>query len=235
MARARRAWSDIRDDIRSLLRETTAAASFWSDADLQLYWNLCQDMRAAEMMLAHEGWWKERKSVALVSQQKEYLMEEGTDRIKRIMVVHTAGARIVEQTLVRDERHDAGFVTDTGGGLTGLGTLPTYRLVGDLIYLEPPPAEVANKTLVIELESAPEWIAADGTKPDYRWPSIAETMLILDCAIFALKIENSQGNADPGVQMGLEATRAEMDRTWKKVISTRSYGPTYARRNSMGD
>lgn len=235
MARARRTWTNILADIRALLRETTAAASFWSDAELLLYLNLSQDLRAAEMMLAHEGWWKERKTVALVSNQKEYLIQEGTDRSKRIMIVHQTGNRTVEQTLVRDERWDSGFVTDTGGGLTGLGTLPTYRFVGDLIYLEPPPFEVANKSLVIELEAAPDRLTTGTDKLDYRWPSLAETLLILDTAIMALRVENSQGNAAPDTSMGLDQQRKDLEKVWKKIIATRSYGPTYARRNALGD
>jgi hypothetical protein len=234
MARARRAWSTIRDEVRTLLRETTAADSYWSDAELLIYANLCQDIRATQMLEAHEGWFTDRFEDDLVANQGEYTLPEGTDRVKRVLLKWSDTG--LEVPLIRNERWSDSVTNNAGGSVAVLGgTLPTYRLVGEVLLLEPAPTEARTDGLVAEIESLPARITGDASKFDLKYPSMFETLITFDIWDMALGVEDAQGNVDTTVRGRLQTLHAKMEHAFSEAIQQRSFGRTFGRPYNLGD
>lgn len=233
--RTRRAWSDIRDtDIRPLLLETTAAESLWTDADLLLYANLVQDQRALEMMAESEGWWRDRVTTNLVADQKEYELLEGVDGLERILIKPSSTSEI-EVPLERWERW--GEPTDlSSSSITGsLIALPTVRIVGELIYLEPPPSTNVTAGLIMEYRALPARLTGDASQLDLRWPSAYETLLVLDVVSMAFSVEDAQGNVDPALIGRMERTRRAYESAFKKLTQRRLRAKHYSQKYYLGD
>ena len=124
MARARRVWSTMRTEVRRLLRETVAADSFWTDPELLDYFNHAIDLRVMILADQHEGWVTDTYDADLVANQNEYLIPEGTGRIKRILIVNTEGERnkpaagkgavfqIINEFPARSEHHRSQYPRD---------------------------------------------------------------------------------------------------------------------------
>lgn len=237
MPRARRAWSTIRSEVRRLLRETTAADSFWSDTDLLDYFNTAQDLRFMDLADSDEGWFTEPWVTNIVANQKEYTIPEGTDRVKRVVLIFTEGGRTLEIPLTRNERWSDPMVTQSGVATGAIGAMPTYRIVGEEVWLEPPPTEARTNGLRIELEAAPARISADGDKIDLKWPSIAETLLIYDTWDIAVGVEDAQDlvSGNPVALGRLSRTRAQLESKWNTFIERRSYGRSYSAPFYTGD
>ena len=197
MARARRAWSTLRTEVRRLLRETTAAGSYWPDADLLDYLNHAIDLRVMQLAEQHEGWVTDTYDADLVANQGEYAIPEGTGRIKRVLIVATEGSASYEMALVRNERWSEGlYETGAAGADPGRGYRPDYRFKGEFVILSPAPTFARTNGLKFEIEGAPARIAADGDKLDLRFPDSMETLLIYDVWDLAMGVEDSQGNDD---------------------------------------
>lgn len=234
MARTRRAWSDIRSDIRTLLRETTAADSYWTDAELLLYANLCQDMRASQMIEAHEGWFTDRFETDLVAGQGEYTIPEGTDRVKRVLLKYEDTG--LELPLARNERWSDSVVNaDTSAVGTLGGVTPTYRFVGEVLLLEPQPTVSRTNGLVLEVESLPARLTGDASKFDLKYPSMFETLLTFDVWDMALGVEDAQGNADVSVRGRLQGAHARVEAAFTAAVQMRSFGRTFSKPYNLGD
>lgn len=235
MARARREWSAIRDtDIRPLLRETTAAASYWSDAELLLYANLVQDEWAARMMQWGEGWWTVEKRTNLVAQQREYTLEEGTDKVVRIRLQFNEGGTTYDIPLQRLERWSETVVSGVGN-VGATGTVPTYRFDGELIILEPAPTETRTNGLVIDVADVPARLTGDSSKFDLKWPAMWETLLVYEVVMLAMGVEDSQGNQDPALRGRLERMRDRMARAFENACRQRSYNRVFGTPHHLGD
>lgn len=235
MARTRRAWSTIRDtDIRPILRETTAATSYWGDPELLLYANLSIDRRAIEMMDKGEGFFVDRHRADLVANQAEYLLPEGYDRIKRVLIQRTEGNSVLEYPLVRDEKLGTA-VHHSSSGINSEGYCPTYRLQGDLIYLEPRPTFSRTNGLVFEMQNAPTRLTGDASELDADFPALMETMLVLDVVELAWAVEDSQGNVAPEARGRMAYVHRAYEKHWERLIRARSHGRVFAQRLALGD
>jgi len=226
VARSARNWSDIRSDIRTLLRETTGSTSFWSDAELLIYANTALDLRAYQLMDAHEGWLSERFTTDIVADQKEYTLPAGHDRVKRILLRFNEGSRSREIPLVRFERWSEPMYE--GSSSTGVGSVSSYRLVGNLIYLEPPPTRNETNGLVIEMESLPDRLDEDTDTLDVRFPSFMETLLTYDTWDIALGVEDAQGNVDPQTRGRLQRFHQKLEGMFNDVTAIRSHGRVFS-------
>jgi hypothetical protein len=236
MARARRAWSTIRDtDIRPLLRETTAASSYWADSELLLYANLSIDLRAGQMMEYHEGWFVDRFLTNLVANQKEYTLQEGADRIRRILMNFNDGGNSFEVPLQRLERHSEPVASAGNSSVGGTGVVPSYRLMGELIYLEPAPTENRTNGLIIECESLPARLTGDADKLDLKFPSLMESLLVYDVVESAMAVEDSQGNVNPEVRGRIAAMRTQYERMFEAACEQRSFGRSFSTPFYLGD
>jgi hypothetical protein len=234
VARARRAWSTIRDEVRTLLRETTAADSYWSDAELLIYANLAMDFRVMQMLETHEGWFTDRFEDDLVANQGEYTLPEGTDRVKRILLKWPDTG--LEVPLTRNERWSDSVVNGTSGSVADLGgALPTYRLVGEVLLLEPAPTVARTDGLVIEVEGLPARITGDASKFDLKFPSMFETLVTFDVWDVAYGVEDAQGNADPSARGRLQVLHSKIEAAFLDAVQQRTFGRVFGRPFNLGD
>ena len=235
MPRARRAWSTMRTELRRLLRETTAASSFWSDASLLDHFNQSMDLRVMQLAEAHEGWMTDTYDIDSIANQSEYAIPEGTGRIKRIMWVTQEGSATYETPLTRDERFDRPLYEPGTSNATGRWYKPTYRLKGEYLILEPAPSETVVDAIRIEPESAPARLAADGDKLDLRFPDVTETLLIYDSWDIAMGVEDAQGNTDEDVRGRLRVFHRKYEAAFLEFTALRSFGRIYSTPYNLGD
>jgi hypothetical protein len=235
MPRVRRAWSAIRPEIRRLIRETDETDPYWTNQLLLDLWNTAMDLRTMDLAEAHEGWVTDEIKTNLVSGQREYTIEEGVDRLKRIVIVRDTGAGSHEQPLHRDEKWSTPVFHSTAGA--GDGTNYSYRLQGELIIIEPIPRETITNGLHIEIESAPARFTGDADKIPLRWPGITESLLINDTALLAFRVESAQNqsSADKTQRNHIHATRAELQARWLELIQVRSFGRVFGQPHYLGD
>jgi hypothetical protein len=193
MARSRRAWTTLLAEIRSLLRETTATGSFWSDAQLLIYFNACIDLRVMQLAILDEGWVTDQVYTDLVADQREYPLPEGAGRVKKVSLTYTLGSQNYEIELRRDDRWGKNTVHGVGSASI-TGYQPTYQLQANLILLEPKPRFALASALQIDLESAPARLTTGTDKIDLRFPDVLETLLVFDTVLVALASENNAGS-----------------------------------------
>lgn len=232
--RARLAWSDIRDSyIRVLLQEITSTASFWSDANLLMLANLAIDKRVVQMLEMDEGWFVRRSYTNLVKNQDEYTLEEGTDGIRRILIAYPIDSSTTEDEIPiqRDERYDKGVYKGTSGGT---GWQPSYRLLSELLYLDPAPPVSKTAGLVIEYESLPARLTGDASKVDLAFPSMFETLLVYDVVELAFAMEESMGEPVERDEK-LKMIHLTYEHAFLRACRRRSYGHTYATPFYLGD
>ena len=221
--RGRRPWSDLRDEILRLLREQEG--EYFSNQQLLDLFNQEKDLREMEMMQAHEGFSVQSYNADLVANQDYYSLPTGAGRLKRVVRVMTNPNQ--EIPLVRDERVSEPL--DTNRVATGVQYVPTYRLIGNLIKLEPGPATSEAGGLRIEMEEASELLTQDDSTIPDDWPVFAETLLVLDTVVAAYEMERAQAVVDRD-RVALDPyvrRRARFESLWNDWIEERSFGRTY--------
>lgn len=235
MARARRDWQTQRAELRRLLRETTAANSYWDDTDLLDYYNQAIDLRTIDLAQANEGWVTDPVQTDIIANQAEYLLPEGTGRVKRVLRVFNPGTNNeVKVPLTRFERWS--YPTPKYSGIGDSRHTPTYRLVGDLLYLEPPPTTSETNGLLLEIDVAPARISLDTDKLDQRFPDIMETLLIYDAWDLALGVELSMGSdVNQATIDRLSRFHQKYEARFLDYIETRSFGRVFSLPYSLGD
>ncbi|MGH9557006.1 MAG: hypothetical protein ACRD2Y_14400 [Terriglobales bacterium] len=220
--------------MRVLLRETTAAASFWSDATLLLLWNANMDRRTMQLATLDEGWITDQKTTALVANQREYPVPEGTGRVKRISLKYTQGATTYEIPLERQEYwiDPVTHTTSSPGSIDGYR--PTYQLQANLIILEPAPGFALSASLMIDSEDMPDRFATDADKLALRFPDVMETLLIYDTVVSAWAIEHSQGNLPEDYTNHIRGFRDELEGIFLDFCSDRTEGLVRGRPYRLG-
>lgn len=192
MARTRRAWSELRTDIRRLLNDEDASTPHWSDADLLALLNECKDHREMHLFEQHEGYGVFRYSDNIVAGQQEYALPEETGKVRTIFIVDSGGAR--KKVIHQDRQFNGSYEgDDVQAGVYEF----TYSLKDNHVFLYPCPSVSVTGGLQYELEVATERIANDSDKLPDSWPPFAETLLVLDTAIAALEMQAS-GEGDLG-------------------------------------
>lgn len=235
MPRSRRAWSVLRDsEIRVLLRETTAATSFWTDAQLLILFNSALDRRVMQLATLDEGWVTDQWTTSLVANQREYPLPEGAGRIKRVSLKWTEGNRTYEVPLERNEYWQDGVVHVTGTPGSINSYRPTFQLQGNLLILEPAPGFTLAASLMIDLESAPARISVDADKIDLRFPDVMETLLVYDTVVLALAMEHSMGNLPEDYVNQLKEFRDSMEGIFLDYCSDRTEGMVRGRPFRLG-
>lgn len=244
MPRTRRTWKSLRDEARRLLREPEPTGppgvdedTGWDNQDLLDFANQSIDFRGMEMMEAHEGWMTNVFATPLVGNQREYQLPEGISRIKRIVLRFNEGGRSFEIPLIRAERWSEPMFEDNSVAAGGsVGTIPTYRMMGDKIFLEPPPTTGANTQLLIEAEGLPpRLIGNDNDLLPQVFPDIYETLFIYDIVATALAQEDSQGNLQEGYVNHLGQIRRRYEKAWADTIAVRTHGRVFSSPYYLGD
>jgi hypothetical protein len=234
MARARRAWSVLRAEVRNLLRETVTAESFWTDAELLVYVNQALDMRVMELAEQHEGWVTDAFTANIVANQVEYTLQEGIGRVKRVVMIVPVGDDTIEVPLRRAEHWDDAVYKPTVA-TTDSNVLPTYRLMGNLLMLEPPPTTAVTAGLRCEFELAPDRLTADDSKIAARFPNVMETLLIYDTWDIALGVEDAQGNVDEQIKGRLSQFHRKYESMFHAYTAERSFGKSFVTPYYLGD
>ncbi len=236
MARARRDWSAMLVEIRLILREETAADSFWDDALLLNCFNECMDLRVMELAEAHEGWITDTFQADIVAGQADYALIEGADRVKRVQRVYTEGSRTFKVPLTRFERWGESTYNDSSA-LQGNSAAPTYRVLGNLIRLEPTPTESEVNGLEIDVEFLPDRLVNTTDKLSDRFPTAMETLLIFDTVVLAMSIEAAKdpeaGNFRPSSM--LLDRRNEYAGRFIEFTAVRTFGRTFTQGFDLGD
>ena len=234
--RTRESWSTLRAAIRRLLRETAAANSFWTDATLLDLFNDALDKRFIEMVEEDEGWSVDEYTTSLVANQREYVLPEGGDRIRRVWLIRTEGGRTTEIEVGRDERPFDGVVHGVGNSaIAGNWYRPTYRLLGDLLVLEPRPDTALTDGLRVEFEAPHVKLTGDSSKIPTRYPIVLETLLKYDTAVKAFALENNQDKPDVDYVAGLREDRDAFERAFREYIKRRQSSIMYSRPLQLGD
>ena len=229
MPRARRDWTALLAEIRTLLREDTSATSYWTDALLLNLFNQQTDFRVMQMAEAHEGWVTDSLVTNLVADQREYSLPEGAGRVKRVIRIFNPGTtNTTERPLERDER----WSEPTYNGI--FDSVPSYRMLGELLILEPTPQESVTNGLKIECEFAPARFTTGTDKLDLRFPDNTETLLVYDVAVAAYEVEAAQGNEPENLE-DIRRARARYESVWMSYIEQRSFGRVFSTPHDYGD
>jgi hypothetical protein len=174
---------------------------------------------------------------SIVADQREYTIPEGAGRIKRVSIVRVVDGADYEVVLNRNERwsgsiyHDDGVILDVGD------SPPSFRLVGELIYIEPTPREAITNGLRIDVESTVARLAAGTSKLSTKFPSVLETLLKYETALGAIRVEAAQGptSQDEGHRNHLEAMRDEFLGPWFAFIEERTTARVFSTPMYFGD
>jgi hypothetical protein len=234
--RVRENWSTIRADIRRLLRETDAAASYWTDVTLLMLFNDALDKRFLEMVEEDEGWAVDEYTTSLVANQREYELPDGADRVRRVWLITVDGGNTSEIEVRRDERPFDGVVHGaSNNAVAGRWYRPTYRLLGELLVLEPRPDTAVTNGLRVEFEAPQPKLTGDASKIPARYPVVLETLLKYDTAIKAFALENNQDRSDEGYIVGLREDRDAFEKAFKSFIARRQSSVTFSRPLQLGD
>jgi hypothetical protein len=223
MARARREWSSILADIRLMLRESTAATSYWTDPQLLLLFNNQMDMRALQLQNAVEGYFTTSTTSNIVSGTASYALPEGTGRPRRVLLRRTFGSDTQDIPLTRDEKWDRP-VYNAASGADYNYAVPTYKLHGANVVLSPTPTSSITNGLVVEYECLPDRLVNTTDKISLAFPDITETLLIYDTVVAAFDMEASQNDLAPEYTAGIRLFHATLTSQWEQYIELRTQG-----------
>lgn len=237
MARSRRQWSVLKAVIRRKLRETIAAKSYWTDTELLDYWNEGLELRTMQLDLQHEGWCTDVVKTDLVANQREYSWPEGAGKLRKVFLIRTTGSLVERFRLRRDEKIDDEYILSAINARVGAsGYIPTYRMVGELIVLEPTPTESVTQGLELEMDNASIYFDEDTDKLDLRFPVQLENLLIYDTCEQALAVEAAQGNLpNPESLTRMQRWHGKYEQAFSDWTATRSQGPVYGSGFYWGD
>lgn len=232
MARAKRQWSALRTEIGSLIGETIGTGSAWSDATALAVWNAKLDLRMAQMADADEDWLTERVVYNLAAGTASYALTAGSNDVKRVLRIRTADGMRLETPLERADRWSESAVT-TGATNAPDYYLPTYRLQGGNLILDPAPSFSETGGLEVETEPYVARFAADSATLPAHFPDIMETLLVWDTAEALIDIEAAKA-VDGDFSNPLAVQTAHLARVFMDAIVKRQKTPIRSRRMDLG-
>ena len=217
MARSRRAWSSLRDDVRRLLDDDGTPQEF-TDADLLAFFNECKDHREMALFIQSEGYGVFRYSDSIVAGQQEYALPEETAAVRTIFIKNSGGE--LKRAIHQDRQFTGTYLgDDTQAGSNYF----TYSLKDNHVFLYPCPSESITNGLQYELEAASDRIANDSDKLPDSWPPFAETLLVLDTAIAALEMQaTAEGDLGESQITFLIRRRGRYEELWENYTASRT-------------
>lgn len=234
MARTKKTWTALLADVRAIYGETTASASAFTDAQILLVWNHAMDLRLAQMSDVAEDWLTETVAISLVANQAAYPLPAGSNSVKSVSRILVLGATTRRIPLVRNDRWIDGETT-AGASTAETTYVPTWRLQGDDLRLDPAPSFSLANAIEVETEPFPSHFTAGSDALPAVYPDVLQTLLIYDTVVGLMRIEGTIGAAtDAGVENHLLATRAELARAFLSVIERRQQAPVFTRPYVIG-
>lgn len=226
MARAARSLVELEGDVYRHLKEN-AATSFWTPAHLRMVLNERKDFWEMRLHHKHEGFSTEVYTADIEADEPYYSLEKYVGRLKRVARLYPAQKR--EVTLTRAERVSGSISTRSVSALA----IPTYRLVGRYIKLEPTPGEDVEGGLKIETEVASERLTADEDTLPADWPIFMETLLVLDTAQSLLDDEEAQ-DAESQFRSGFIRRLQEYKGQFDEWVHSRALSRQFVVRHGQG-
>ena len=236
--RARENWGTMRRRVRQNIGEEDETDPHWTNQFLLDLFNEHLDLRFMQMCHADEGWSVDEYVADLVANQREYTMPVGADRIRQVKLVETSGGTITETPVGRSERWFDGVVHGSQPTTLLNGYYrPTYRMIGELLLLEPRPSVSLVGGLHVDVEAPqPKLTAADTSVLPQRFPLVMETLLVLDTAVAVFAEEDAQSETDPRVSVGrLERRRNRYEAEFLEYVESRQASPVFSRPMHLGD
>lgn len=218
MTRARRAWSDLRDDVRRLLNDEDTTSPAVTNSDLLALFNECKDYREMHLFTQSEGYGVQRYSADIVAGQQEYALPEESAAIRTVFIKDSGGA--YKRAIQQDRQYTGGYLgDDTQAGVNQF----TYQLLDNHMFLYPCPSESVTDGIQYHLESATDRIANDSDKLPDSWPPFIETLLVLDTAIAALEMQaTAEGDLGESQITFLIRRRGRYEDLWDDYTASRT-------------
>jgi hypothetical protein len=218
VARTRRAWSSLRDEVRLLLNDDGGTPNAWDDDDLLVHFNHAKDHREMHLFDQHEGWGTFRYSDNLVAGQQEYALPEETGRLRTLFIVDSGGdyKRVVHQ----DRQFTGSYI---GDDTQSASRSFTYSIKDNHVFLYPCPSESITGGIQYEIEAASDRIVNDSDKLPDSWPPFAETLLVYDTAIRALAQQaTAEGDEGDSQITYLIQERRRYEEQWDNYTAART-------------
>lgn len=207
---------EFRTAIRRYLKESDASTSYWDNNFLDQMFNAQYRKRAAQLIMAFEGWFVSVVTRDITANQARYAFPPGVQRVQKMELVRTDGRTV---PIERNERHRDYNPANSTTGASGESYLPNYRLQGDGFVLEPTPSETVTNGLQLEYAGVP---TAVSTETDYlhtSWPEIFEELLIMDTVVAAF---DAEGNQESGLVRSILRQRMEWEEQFERFIEQRT-------------
>lgn len=236
--RTRSTWGTLKAKVRRILRETTASTSYWSDTLLLDLVNHAMDQRQAEMAEMHDGWTVQAYLADTVANQREYALPEGVERVRAVYLRYVSGSQVEEIQLSRDDRIGQDYYQPASGTTYRFaGPRPTYRLLDNLILIEPPDPEARTNGMRVEIDALAPAITGDSDKLALMFPLTTETLLVYDVVLMALGVESSQGNEAQEMSQPNHLIRfhRRLEQAWRDEIAVRNQSRVYGAAFDLGD
>lgn len=234
--RTRAAWSTLRSEIRSILLETTGASSFWTDALLLNLANHALEQRMLEMSDTHEGWVRQAYLADTVAGQREYSLPEGIERVRSVHLRYEVGGQVEEVQLNRNDRIGQDyFQPASGDSFRQSGFRPQYRLLDNLIIIEPPDPETRTNGLRLEVDALAPALTGDSDTLALMFPISTETLLVYDVVLLALGVEGIQGNEESEGYVRLVRFHRLLESSWRSMIQVRNQSRVFGQPFNLGD
>ncbi len=207
---------DFRTAIRNYLKESNAATSYWNNVFLDQMFNAQYRKRAAQLIMAFEGWFVSVVTRDITADQARYAFPDGMQRVQKMELVREDGRTV---PILRYERHREYNPASSNSGTSGESYLPTWRLQGNGFVLEPTPGQTVTDGLQLEYAGIP---VALSTEDDYlhpSWPELFEELLILDTVVAAF---DAEGNQESGLLRSIIRQRMEWEEQFERFIEQRA-------------
>lgn len=207
--------SQARSRTRRYLHETESTNSFWSNDLLDQIINAQYLLRCSELISAHEGYFVLKANRSIVPGQSRYALPAQLQRLLKLEIKRTDGRTI---PLKRFERHEEYNPAETTADET---YLPTYRVIGNSILLEPPVSSStpsSTQQLVMEFNQLPARLQADNDELHPDFPAIFDELIVLDTAVAAM---DAEGVLETGNAKTILRLRQEWELRWERFIDSR--------------
>lgn len=232
MARARRAWGPSSTEntlsfgILKMVGEEADATLTEPSAMRELF-NQEMDLRALELLEAHEGFGRWIWTDDLTKDEPHYQLPDGIGRVLEVRVKVGEDPNAEWSPVFRAEKL---FVpTPRADGVS----IPTCRMMSGYLELDPPPRVTQTDGLKVIGENLWSRITDDAHTIPSDWPIYAESLLQLDTALAMLGIEEAM-EEQPDRVSDLLRRRARYEQRWLDYIETYHHSPQFAVRFNQG-
>lgn len=197
--------------VRSLLQEIDPATSHWGQELLKDMWNSAYFLRAADLVMAFEGYFIQRATTPVTANVSFYEWPNDYERLIKLELVRSDGRTV---PLRRFERHEEVNIPPVSAGDT---YFPHFRPTGLGFYLEPMPMTTEG-SLQLEYNVSLARMTNDTDRLHEEFPVTFEELLVLDTVVYAI---DSESVLEGGAVRSILRQREEWMVKWERFIDNR--------------